>query len=389
MKNIHALLDLTRREATSARQGPILQLPRRRLEHDVRQQAVHVLQQLKEQGVTQSQAATLLRLTPRTLRDWDQKLRQGRLQVETLGRPSQRSPLSERRALLAVLDELGPRTGLPTLRDCFPAMPRAETANFLARFRRVWKKRHHQMQHVLHWQVPGSVWAMDFAEAPSAIDGLYPYLLAVRDLASGYTLLWLPVRDLTVQSVLPHLASLFALHGAPLVLKSDNGSAFRAEATPRFLRQTQVIPLFSPPRLPRYNGAAEAGIRSLKSRTEQHASRYARPGQWTHDDVAFAQDQANATARPRGPKGPTPDTLWDQRLRLTTDQRQAFLETLAHCRAHTLSPSTPLPELWTHTDRDVDDRQAVRHALVGCGFLLFSRRRFTLPFPKRKTANFR
>jgi transposase InsO family protein len=383
------LVDLTRREATSDRQGPILQLPRRRLEHDVRQQAVHVLQQLKDQGVTQSQAATLLRLTPRTLRHWHQELRQGRLQAHLLGRPSQRSPLPERRALLAVLDELGPRTGLPTLRDCFPAMPRAEVANILARYRRVWKLHHHQTQHVLHWQVPGSVWAMDFAEAPSASDALYPYLLAVRDLASGYTLLWLPVRDLTVQSVLPHLASLFALHGAPLVLKSDNGSAFRAEATRAFLQASEVIPLFSPARLPQYNGSAEAGIGSLKSRTEQQASRYDRSGQWTHDDVAFAQDQANATARPMGPKGPTPDTLWDQRPRLTTHHRQDFLETLAHCRAHTLSPSTPLPKLWSNPDRDVDDRQAVRRALERAGYLLFSRRRFTLPFPKRKTANIR
>jgi hypothetical protein len=29
--------------------------------------------------------------------------------------------------------------------------------------------------HVLDWQTPGRVWAMDFAQAPRPIDGLYPH----------------------------------------------------------------------------------------------------------------------------------------------------------------------------------------------------------------------
>jgi hypothetical protein len=41
------------------------------------------------------------------------------------------------------------------------------------------------VQHVLHWTVPGSVWAMDFAEPPAPVDGVYDYLFSVRDLASG------------------------------------------------------------------------------------------------------------------------------------------------------------------------------------------------------------
>jgi hypothetical protein len=48
------------------------------------------------------------------------------------------------------------------------------------------------------------------AAALPAIDGRFPYLLAVRDLASGYV-----------------LAQLFAQYGPPLLLKLDNGSAFR------------------------------------------------------------------------------------------------------------------------------------------------------------------
>jgi hypothetical protein len=70
---------------------------------------------------------------------------------------------------------------------------------------------------------------------------------------------------------------LFVRHGAPLVLKADNGSAFIAEATRDFLSLVGVNLLFSPPHTPRYNGSIEAGIGSLKTRTERHACRASRP----------------------------------------------------------------------------------------------------------------
>ena len=38
---------------------------------------------------------------------------------------------------------------------------------------------------VLHWHQPGAVWAMDHADPPRPIDGRWPHILAVRDLASG------------------------------------------------------------------------------------------------------------------------------------------------------------------------------------------------------------
>jgi hypothetical protein len=48
------------------------------------------------------------------------------------------------------------------------------------------------------------------------------------------------------------LSLLFTIHGAPLVLKSDNGSAFIAEETHQLLQAWQVEVLFSPPRTPSY-----------------------------------------------------------------------------------------------------------------------------------------
>ena len=61
------------------------------------------------------------------------------------------------------------------------------------------------------------------------------YLLTIGDLASGYTLAWLPVREATAETVQGVLHNLFRIFGAPLVFKSDNGSHFRADFLRAFL----------------------------------------------------------------------------------------------------------------------------------------------------------
>jgi transposase InsO family protein len=201
---------------------------------------------------------------------------------------------------------------------------RAELADLLQRYRRYWRWCHQHAPYRLHWPCPGAVWAIDFAQPPQPRDGLYPYLLAVRDLASGQQLLWLPVHDITAAEVQAALPWLFARLGAPLVLKTDNGSPFAAASTQEFLAQSHVACLFSPAYTPSYNGSIEAGIGSLKTRTERHASAAGHPGYWTCQDVAAAQAEANATARPQGPTGPTPDELWQQRRAISAETRAAF-----------------------------------------------------------------
>jgi hypothetical protein len=102
----------------------------------------------------------------------------------------------------------------------FPDLPRAELADLLRRYRRVWVRRQPQLVHVLHWQQPGTVWAIDYARPPLPLAEGYTDLLAVRDLASGMQLLWLPVAQATAQTTGAALLSLFMLYGAPLVLYS-------------------------------------------------------------------------------------------------------------------------------------------------------------------------
>jgi transposase InsO family protein len=268
-------------------------------------------------------------------------------------------------------------------------MPRAELEDILRRARRVCRRRYHQTQRVLHWATPGSIWAMDFTEAPAPIEGLYPYLLAVRDLASGAQLLAWPLRTATATEAIRALASLVVRYGAPLVLKTDNGSPFCAADMRDFLHQQKVIMLFSPPYWPRYNGAIEAGIGSLKSRSEYHAACQGRPGHWIWDDIDWALAQANTNVRPHGLCGTTPDQAWEARPTITQEERSLF-HTSVHRYADEVCAQDGWPStgpLETMAQRAVD-RQAIQRALVEHGYLLFRRRRIPLPFEKKKMAIF-
>jgi transposase InsO family protein len=245
----------------------------RELEQAVRLGVLDFCQQATAQGWSRSEAAALLNLVPRTVRFWDQARRQGTFGVRPRGRPLTAAEPDQLNAVVALLQRLGPATGLAVLQGEFPGLARAELHDLLACYRQAWQGHHPRLVHVLHWQVPGRIWAMDYAQAPCLIDGCCGYVLAVRDLASGQQLLWLPMTEATVASTIEALASLFDCYGPPLVLKSDNGSAFCAELMETFLHRHGVQALFSPPRTPEYNGSCEAAIGAHKKRTAYEAER--------------------------------------------------------------------------------------------------------------------
>ena len=112
--------------------------------------------------------------------------------------------------------------GLPGLRGFFPDAAKGELQDMLRRYRQIHLKRHKVLLHVLRWQKPGTVWAMDFEQPPAPVDGIYPFVFLVRDLASGNQLLSLPVPNREPRHVIGALLALFQRHGPPLVLKSDN-----------------------------------------------------------------------------------------------------------------------------------------------------------------------
>jgi transposase InsO family protein len=356
-------------------------------EQTARRHVVEAGRDLQAAGWHWADTADFFHLAPRTLRDWRQDWNLTGLRIAPLGRPIRAADRQERNAVIDYLDAWGPGVGLPTLQMVFPALARAALLDVLGRYRRVWRRLHQQPVHVLHWSEPGRVWAIDFHGPRPPVDGLDPDLLAVRDLASGQQLAWLPVRDATVATLLLVLTSLFVTHGAPLVLKSDNGSAFGAQQAQELCAQFGVRNLFSPPRTPRYNGAIEAGIGSLTTRTEQAAARRGCPGDWTYDDAVVARLEANATARPRGVPGPCPDELWTDRTPVTPEERDAFQQTVHWMRTALAlaldGPSTiPLPEM----EERALNRQAISRALVEHGYLRYTRRRIYPPIRKQKAA---
>jgi len=380
------LLRLARAPGAS-RSGPGRQELRRELECQLRRAAVGLADRLADRDWQPSAIAGRLGLSLRRLRHWQQQERWGSLRVLLRGRPTARSPLPQRQQVLACLAEVGPGVGVPSLCACFPLLSRAELTELLARYRRAWRRRHGVVLHRLHWTQPGSVWAMDFACAPRPVEGLYPYLLAVRDLASGQQLCWLPLPQATGAAVAGTLGSLFAEHGPPLVLKSDNGSAFYAGVVQQVVEDAGVIGLYSPPARPQYNGGIEAAIGMLKARTECQAVLAGHPGEWSWLDVEAARQQANTTARPRGLAGPSPEQLWRAREAISAEQRQRFQESVARWRQGG-QPEGGAGEQDDEGGQESSarERQAIQRALVEHGLLYFTRRRIPSPIPRRTVA---
>ncbi len=228
------------------------------------------------------------------------------------------------------------------------------------------------------WTNIGSVWAIDYTEPPVAIDGEFRYLLCVRDLASGCMLLALPCRFADAQTTVSALLLLFAGHGVPLVLKSDNGSHFVADSVRELLLHRGVTLLHSPPYTPQYNGACEAGLGALKTRTHHLAAREGDPATWTCNQVEAARLQANRIDVAR--RGSTPEQLFASRSPIDDQQRQQFLGAVA-ARSQQRWDDAVGTNLMPRPSFDVIRRQATTDALLGIGLLQLRRRPVRQPLP--------
>jgi transposase InsO family protein len=419
------------------RRGSAWQGPHRQLEQQVHHDVLDFCAWAAGLGLNRQEPAAGLGLAARTVRAWAAAGSDPAGPASPRGRLVLRSPRERRQEVLELLDSVGPGLGLPRLQGHFAELPRAELRDLLRRYRRVWVQRHHQALHVLHWQQPGRVWAIDFAEPPLPLEEGFTDLLAVRDLASGYQLLWLPVAAATAEETVADLQLLFTIYGAPLVVKMDNGSPFVAAATQALLALWRVVPLFSPPGLPAYNGAIEAGIGALKARTHAQAACHGHPEVWTAADREAARATANELARPRGARGPTPAQRWSQRRPIGAAERAAFRTTVERLEAEGQSaaaapaagsapadrpepaagppgraagsPAAPAgapaplvaavgeaaagspPSKASGDGRSAAKaatirREAIGRALVAHGYLMFTRRRIPLPIRREKTA---
>ncbi len=175
----------------------------------------------------------------------------------------------------------------------------------------------------------------------------------------------------------------------PLVLKSDNGSAFQSRAWERLLAKWQVIPLYSPPRTPRYNGGCEAGNGSMKVRTTMLAAANNRGGRWSCDDLEGARQQANELTRRDKPTTPTSAQRWSLRTRFETEDRLRFQIALDEQRekVHNQTVEGVGDKPPTLHEKARDERKAVTQALQELRLLSVTWRSVSLPISAKKVAS--
>lgn len=350
----------------------------RTLECHIRSRVVVFGRRLQRRGRSIRQLAHRMGLSHSTLVEWKARWNEDRLKARPRGRPPQRLNSKERESVVEILNLLGPSVGVPSLRVIFPKVARAELEYLLRRFRKTFRDANHMVVHRLRWERPGTVWAMDFHEPPSPIDGFFTTILSVRDLGSGKDLEWLPLQGATGANVCDVLRVLFHRLGAPLVIKLDNDPAFRVEELDKLLEEHGVWRLYSPPYCPWYNGTCETGIGTLKTYVHYLAARNGRPEHWTCDDVHGARDIANAMRRPQGPDGPRVDELWEARSPITDVEREQ-LGQLIEKRRDQLNQGDELDDDAIPQDQARIERWAISWALHMDGLLSIRRRRIRPP----------
>jgi transposase InsO family protein len=374
-----ALADASRRA-----QGVARQAPRREAEAAVRNHAAELSDQLLEGGSRLPQVAERLQVPKRTLTRWRSQRRYPH-PVLPRGRPCKESPPAKRRAVLQLLHEEGAHLGLPTLRSKFPGMPRGELQELQAGYRQYFRATHRRDVARLAWHDPGTVWATDHVVPPEPIDGADRAMLAARDLASGMQVAWQPLPNQSEPAATATLESLFQEHGPPLVLKSDNGSAFQSDAFQAMLLRYGVAWLPSPPRMPRYNGGCEAGNGSLRKRTEHFARR---AGRWTSGCLQAACRQANELLRPHGHLGPTHRECWSTRQPIDPQVRERFVAAVERHRQEILRERQNTFQSENKNHQRQVQRQAVLRALLELDLLTITRRSIPLPINPQNWAKF-
>lgn len=378
MKHIGKIMEPTQR--TTWPLGLVGQRDRRTAERRVRMLAVAFAHWIVPQGLGCAAVADRLGLRHSTLARWDRRWDQGRLPAGLLGRHQRPVSPLEHLEVVQHIEVLGPTAGLSSLRALFPKIARSHLRDVQMQFRRQWRLDHSVWTEELIWTTPGTVWAGDFTDPPVPIDGCFKHILTTRDLPSYMHLLALPTATENATMACAAVESLFLTHGAPLVYKFDNGSAFISGDFRTLLKTFGVVLLLSPPRTPRYNGSAEAGNGSLKTRTHYQAVAHGRSSNPTSDDVEAAQGQLNSTLRPWGSLRPTPLETWQSRKPITQEQRARFRQCVADChrivrRDLGLGDQPIKPKA-----RAIVARAAIRRAMESLGYLLVQRKRISPPF---------
>lgn len=245
------------------------------------------------------------------------------------------------------------------MRAVIPGLPRNSAAGYLRRLDRVESQQRRRLWGRVTWRVPGAVWAIDGTLLDRPVAPLGRRALVVIELHSRKTLCLESVTGESATEVERVLRDLFARHGAPLVLKLDNGPGFVARALRDVCRECGVTLLHSPVRCPRWNGSCEASVRWAKDRTEVAWRQRGGQGGYVAADLAAATTFV----------GPMPQV--DEALRERF--RDTVAEQLAIAAAERGLVIARVCE--DHVRRSIG-RVAVRRALLLCHILSIEGRRY-------------
>jgi hypothetical protein len=171
---IMAAREMDALEAMKRERGMDRQRHRRRMEHELRGRVVGMMAQLEKRGRSRMEAAAMLGMSRSTLSTWEGKERVQQLRQKPRGRPALRADDLQRLNVNEAIRVYGPTVGVDTLKHVFPQVPRDELACLLLRYRVAFRLGNRLVMHTMRWSRPGSLWAMDFAEPPVPIDGIYP-----------------------------------------------------------------------------------------------------------------------------------------------------------------------------------------------------------------------
>lgn len=254
--------------------------------HDLRCQAVSLIDEAVEAGARKKPACELLDITVRTYQRW---VEDGKVKPD--GRPDAERCLpqhtlteEEQQFILAVLSRpeyvnLPPSQVVPILAD-LGIYYCSESSMY-----RILKK-HNQQQHRGRSKKPGKralsthvatgsnqVWCWDITWFPGPAKGIYFYLYLMLDVFSRKIVGW----EIHAEESSENAARLLrkacmkeGIHSSKLmlVLHSDNGSPMKGSSMLETMRQLDVVSSFSRPRVSNDNAYAESIFRTCKYRPE-------------------------------------------------------------------------------------------------------------------------
>ena len=181
------------------------------------------------------------------------------------GRPphSQQALEEAKPRVLAVLHTIGFRAGWTTVKALLQDLPKRVidmALKVLKTAHRIEEARQLRQQRV-HVKVlaKGALLAQDSTHVGS-FRGRKAWAEVAKDAATCEAWAFGDGLPITGKAMLAHLETLKAQGRLPLVLATDNGSAYKEQSVKAWLAKHQVVQLFSRPRIPQDNGRAERGI---------------------------------------------------------------------------------------------------------------------------------